>query len=326
MSTVTVADIVIDHPAQRLRRLAAAVRVQFTWWGTHRSLTHQQKEEVGAACAADTRLLTAGKRLIDTRHAAFRALTSLRGRIASYWRGISLPFTEPGIRLIRQSDIEPFVHVMEGFRQELEQAETDLSSAYDQIKEDARRRLGHLYAANDYPEEIRGLFRVDWEFPSVEPPVYLQRISPEVYEQERLRVAVRFDEAVRLAEEAFATQLAELITHLTDRLTPGTDGQRKVFRDSAVGNFRDFFDRFRALNIRSKPELDALVEQAQDLLHGVTPEQIRTLPEVRQRLQAGMAEVREHLDSLVIDAPRRRIVRAQPFRTSTNGGGDGTVD
>ena len=94
MSTLTASPIPLtaDNPAQRLRRTAAAVRVQFTWWGTHRTLTSQQKEEVGAACSADARLLTAGKRLIDSRYPAVRALTALRGRIGSFWRGLTLPY------------------------------------------------------------------------------------------------------------------------------------------------------------------------------------------------------------------------------------------
>ena len=78
MSTITVSDIPLDtaNPAQRLRRTAAAVRVQFTWWGVHRSLTARQKEEAGLAYDADARLITAGKKLLDTRHEAFRKLTS----------------------------------------------------------------------------------------------------------------------------------------------------------------------------------------------------------------------------------------------------------
>jgi hypothetical protein len=53
MSTLTVSDLPLDtaNPVQRLRRTAAAVRVHFTWWGTHKTLTAQQKEEVGAAYA-----------------------------------------------------------------------------------------------------------------------------------------------------------------------------------------------------------------------------------------------------------------------------------
>ena len=49
------------------------------------------------------------------------------------------------MRLIRQSDVEAFAHVMEGFRDELTQAEADLNAVYDDIKADARRRLGRLY-------------------------------------------------------------------------------------------------------------------------------------------------------------------------------------
>ena len=102
MSTLSVADIPLsaESPAQRLRRTAAAVRVLLHWWGVHRALTPQQREEIGAAAAADARFLTAGKKLVDTRHEAFRRLTSIRTRITNYWRGISLPYVEAGVRLI----------------------------------------------------------------------------------------------------------------------------------------------------------------------------------------------------------------------------------
>src|SRR6267378_6399488 len=101
MSTMTVSEITLDstNPAQRLRRIAAAVRVHFTWWGVHKTLTAQQKEEVGLAYDADARFLTAGKKLVDTRHEAFRNLTSVRSRTVNYWRGITLPFTEAGMWL-----------------------------------------------------------------------------------------------------------------------------------------------------------------------------------------------------------------------------------
>jgi hypothetical protein len=70
-------------------------------------------------------------------------------------------------------------------------------------------------------------------------------------------VRERFESAVELAEQAFATELQRLTAHLAERLTGLHDGQPKVFRDSAVENLREFFERFRRLNIRSSPELDA---------------------------------------------------------------------
>jgi hypothetical protein len=325
MSTLTVADIPLgtENPAERLRRIAAAVRVSLHWWGTHRALTTQQKEEIGVATAADTRFLTAGKRLIDVRHEAFRRLTSVRNRIGSYWRGISLPYVEAGVRLIKQSDIESFVHKMEGFREELSQAETDLNAVYDQVKADARRRLGRLYNPADYPAEIRNLFGVEWDFPSVEPPNYLMQVAPEVYEAERQRVAARFDEAVRLAEQAFATEFARLLSHLTQRLANGENGERQVFRDSAVNNLIEFFGRFSQLNLRSNPDLDALVVEAQRLVRGIKPQELRDRDSLRQHVAAGMAQVRSQVEGLITDVPRRRLVRARP---SGNGGSHAPAD
>ena len=55
-----------------------------------------------------------------------------------------------------------FVHTMEGFREELTQAEADLNAVYEEIKSDARRRLGGLFNPADYPPEVRGLFGVEW--------------------------------------------------------------------------------------------------------------------------------------------------------------------
>lgn len=319
MSTITVSDIPLDArgPAQRLRQNAAAVRVHFTWWGVHRTLTAQQKEEVGDTYGADARFLTAGKKLVDVRHEAFRRLTSIRTRVVNYWRGLTLPYTEAGVRLIRQSDIEAFVHVLEGFREELVQAETDLNTAYDQIKADARRRLGRLYNPSDYPPEVRGLFHVEWDFPSVEPPSYLMRLNPDLYQQEQERIARRFEEAVQLAEQAFMNEFGKLISHLTGRLANGESGQRQIFRDSVVGNLVDFFERFQHLNVRSNQELDALVEQAQQLVRGVTPQDLRDNDGLRQHVATQMAVVQSQLEGMIVERPRRQIIRSGPSR---NGG------
>ncbi len=323
MSTITVSDIPLDtaNPAQRLRRTAAAVRVHFTWWGVHRSLTARQKEEAGLAYDADARLITAGKKLLDTRHEAFRRLTSIRTRVLSYWRGVSLPYTEPGVRLIRQSDIEAFVHTMEGFREELVQAEAALDGVYDQVKEDARRRLGRLFNPGDYPPAVRGLFRLAWDFPSVEPPSYLMRIAPELYRQEQERVARRFEEAVALAEQAFVAEFARLVSRLGERLG-GTDGERRVFRDSAVTNLTEFFRRFKDLNVRSSRELDELVEQAQNLVRGVTPQHLRGDDGLRSHVATEMGRLQTQLEGMLVNLPRRQLIRPSP---SANGGGHATA-
>jgi hypothetical protein len=297
-------------PADRLRTTMAACRAQFTWLGTSKALTAEQRARAAEAFDAEVRSLSAGKRLLDTRHSAFRAVTAVRTKATGYWRGLSLPFPEPGVRLIRQDKVEEFAATMADYRAELADAVANLDRQYGELKRAARERLGSLYSASDYPETLVGLFDLAWDFPAVEPPDYLVQLSPALYEQERARVAARFDEAVRLAEAAFTEEFARLVEHLAERITgAGEDGQPKVFRVSAVGNLVDFFQRFTQLNVRSNEQLDELVERAQRAVRGVAAQDLRDGEGLRQRVAQQLAQVQAALDGMLVERPRRRILR-----------------
>ena len=296
--------------ARRLRTTMAAVRVSFTWFGVSKGLTPQQRATAAEAFDAEGPFLSAAKKLLDTRAPAYRAVTAVRGKIAACWKAQSLPFPEPGIRLIRQSDAEAFARQMDDYRLELDDAVRELDRHYGEIKRAARERLGRLYNDDDYPGSLSGLFAVGYDFPSVEPPGYLVALSPQLYAEEQARVSARFEEAVRLAEEAFLAEFARLVAHLTERITgAGDDGAPKVFRDSAVGNLVEFFERFRQLDVRSSAELDRLVAEAQRVVRHVAPQDLRDGEALRRRVAGELERVGRSLDDLLVDRPRRRIVR-----------------
>ena len=296
-------------PAQRLRSTTAAVRLSFTWFGVRKSLTTEQRAQAADTFGADGDCLSAAKRLLDTKHLAFKAVTTIKNRATGYWRSVSLSYPEAGLRLVRQDQVETFDNQMNWFQQELADAVDALNERYHELQAAAQQRLGSLYNAADYPESLRGLFSMDWEFPAVEPPDYLMQLNPELYEQECQRVAARFDDAVQLAESAFMDELAKLVSHLTERLSGQSDGKPKVFRDSAIENLTGFFERFRQLNIRSNEQLDELVEQAQQVVQGVEPQTLRDNHGLRQTVASELAEVQSVLDDLLVDRPRRNILR-----------------
>lgn len=295
--------------ADRLHITMAAVRVCFTWFGTRKTLSPEQKAQAAESFGAEGQYLTAGKKLLDSTHPAFKTVTAIRGRIISFWKGISLPFPEPGLRLIRQQDIANFDVTMTTHRVELEEAVCQLDTHYEELRSTARNRLGSLFNPGDYPASLRGLFGIAWEFPSVEPPEYLSRLSPRLFEQECERVTARFDEAVALAEEAFVSELDKLVSHLSERLSGQEDGRPKVFRDTALENLREFFSRFQQLNVRSNADLDSLVEQARRVLRGVEPQTLRDNTARRQQVASQLAGVQASLDGHMVDRPRRSIIR-----------------
>ena len=293
----------------RLQATMTAARVSFTWLGVRKALNTHQKDQAAKSFGAEGKFLSAGKKLLDTSHPAFKAVTAIRSSAIAYWKACSLPFPEPGIRLIRQATIDEFNAKMISFRQQLADAVGQLSEQYGELRIVARERLGNLFDAGDYPATLEGQFGIEHDFPNVDPPSYLQQLSPELYQQECQRMQSRFNEAVQLAEQAFIDELARLVEHLSERLSGTDDGKPKVFRDTAVTNLTEFFERFRQLNVRSNADLDALVVNAQRIVQGIEPQRLRDNISLRQHVSSQMAVVQAGLDQILVDRPRRNIQR-----------------
>ncbi len=296
-------------PAQRLRRTMAAVRVSVRWFGIRRSLNAAQKAEAAEPFGAEAKFLSAGKKLLDNTAPSFKAVTAVRGKVIAFWKSLSLPYPEPGIRLIRQDRIDDFAAKMREFQEELAEAVENLDRDYSDLKATARRQLGSLFNSADYPDSLTNMFGIEFDFPSVDAPSYLEQLNPQLYEEECRRVQSRFDEAVRLAEDAFTAELAKLLSHLTERLSGQDDGKPKIFRDSIVENLSEFFQRFRQLNVRSNEQLDRLVADAQQVIRGVAPQDLRDNSGLRQHVATEMSRVQSVLDGLLVDKPRRNILR-----------------
>ena len=228
------------NAANRLCTTMAAVRLAFTWLGVRKTLAPEQRTTAARVFHADRELLSASKLILDLKHPAYRAVAAIRSEASGYWRTVTLPFPEAGIRLLPQSSLGLFATTMQTYRERLQEDARELAAQYDTMKSEAERRLGTLYSASDYPTTLDGLFDMEWSVIHIEPPQYLVALNPEVFQAEQARVRERFENAVELAEQAFATELQRLTAHLAERLTGLYDGQPKVFRDSAYKTSRIF--------------------------------------------------------------------------------------
>ena len=104
-------------------------------------------------------------------------------------------------------------------------------------------------------------------------------------------------------------RIGQTVSHLTERLSGQADGKQKIFRDTAVENLTEFFERFRALNVGSNEQLDRLVADAQRIVRGVDPQALRDNAGLRQHVATEMSRVQSVLDGLLVDRPRRNVFR-----------------
>jgi hypothetical protein len=182
--------------ASRLRTTMAALRLSFKWLGVRKTLAPEQRTTAARAFHADRELLSASKLILDTKNPAYRAVAAVRSEASSYWRTVTLPFPEAGIRLLPQNSRGLFANTMAGYRERLQKAACELASQYDTIKSEAQRRLGTLFNQAYYPRTLDGLFDLEVSYLTIEPPGYLMALHPDVYQAEQARVRERFENTV----------------------------------------------------------------------------------------------------------------------------------
>ena len=100
-------------PSQRLRVTTAAVRLSIRWLGTRKTLTPEQRELAAESFGAEGQFLSAGKKLLDTKHPAFKSVTAIKSRIISLWKAVSLPYQQ------RRSEFDALLGTVQDRAQEV---------------------------------------------------------------------------------------------------------------------------------------------------------------------------------------------------------------
>ncbi len=299
----------LTKAGEQLQSATTAIRLHVRWPGVRKTLSQGQRRLAAGAFSADANVLSAGKKLFDTTHPVFRAVSAVKSKAVACWRGQTLPYVEPGVRLVKRETVATLESQLRETQSELKQSVKELDRCWSELVEQARQRLGDLFDVTDYSQSIADEFAITWDYPATTPPDYLRSVAPEIYQSECDRVRERFNEAVQIAEAAFAEELASLVSHLAERLSGESDGKPKVFRDTAVTNLHDFLERFRRLSIGTDESLEQLVGQAQSLITGVVPDELRQQESLRTRISNGLVRIEASLDGYMTDRPRRNIIR-----------------
>jgi len=184
--------------------------------------------------------------------------------------------------------------------------------AYPQRIEDARQRLGSQWKATDYPpaENMRAAFSVSYQYLTFETPAVLAGLNRELWQREKDKARDMWAEAQDEMRAAMRQAFGEIVSHMADRLTPGDDGKPKVFRDSLIGNFREFLQTFPARDITNDQELAALVDRARALLSGIDADDLRKADGLRSSVAANIASIKADLDNAITTGS----ARARKFR------------
>ncbi len=291
----------IHDPGVDLARKTVCIKVRLSTMGNTRKVSTSQIE-----ADADKDLLRVSKHLLDS--AELKAIGRFDGEIRRYLYNICLPF-EIGIHLLPITALEVVEERLRRFATDRAELAKAFLAAYPTLCQDAAKRLRSLYSPADYPplEDVSREFGFSWQYVSFGVPDQLKGISREVWEQERDKAAQRMAEASSEIQQVLRQSMADLVTHMADRLKEGPDGKPLKFKQSTVSNLVEFLSNFSFRNVTDDQELQALVTRARELLHGVDADDLRTVGDLRARVQQGMAEIASALDGMLTKSGQRKF-------------------
>lgn len=257
---------------------------------------------------ADRDMFRVNKSLLDSPE--LKKIAQLDGELRRYVASRCLPsMFKTGVYLLPNGLIEEVDARIETFAIERAALVEDFAAVYESQKAAAADKLKSMYNPLDYAataEEVRAAFSVRTQYVAFDTPGTLRDIKRAIFEREASKAAAQWTEALSECRQVLRAELASLIDHALDRLTPGADGKPRVFRDSLIKNLDEFFGTFNARNsIGEDADLDALVAQARTILGGVSPDELRKSEAARSDVLSRLAQVKGQLDTMIIEKPSR---------------------
>lgn len=280
-----------------------ALIVTFSSVGNQKKVSSSQVE-----VDADKEWIRVSKTLLECDE--YDAIGHLDSEIKSWLDSRALPsLLKRGIYLLPIPMVQEADAKLKDFAEQRRYLVEKFVSVYKVHVKEARARLRELFSESDYRSsmQIRGDFNLSWQFTSFNTPASLQQISKELFEQEKQKAEATWRDAATSIEQMLLSNLSEMVNHLVEKLTPGEDGKKKVFRNSMVSNMQEFLANLNMRNVTDNAQLKALSDQAKKLIVGVEAQQLRDEEGLRDSIRNGFDKIKSKLDDLVEVKPKRAI-------------------
>lgn len=245
---------------------------------------------------ADPDFISAHKLLVDK--GSIEPIEKARGAARSWLQNRSLPFPIKGVLFVPKDTIDRIDEKLQGFQDKFYETVNEFLEKYDAVKLQAKEKLGDLYNPCDYPSDVNSRFDFSWNFFIMDSPDNLSAISPALYARENSKFQLAMKNFEETAMATLRDSFAKIIGNMAEKMTgEGKSGKCKVFRDSLVGNIREFIDEFEYLNVVAEDKkLERLVSIAKAAIDGISAQDLRDNKILRDGLSVSMGEILEELE------------------------------
>jgi hypothetical protein len=250
--------------------------------------------------------IRANKGLIDKE--ALATINSKIGEAVNLVKNNALPFPIRGVNFIPKDLIIEISEKLNNMMIELNELINNFAEKYDEYVNAAKIELADFFNEEDYPQDIKSKFGLNYRFLELSVPGEVNKISPKLYKEEMDKFKNMMEQArhegILFLREGFATVISSIVNSITGVST----GESKGIRKESVEKVENFFEEFKNKNIFKDDELLQLIENARNAMFGVSSKDINQSEGLRKHITKEMEKVKDELEKSITSYKRKIIL------------------
>lgn len=244
-----------------------------------RKLDRKASGKVTSEAGASDDAARVNKHLLASADTTLKELTKLGAKARRYLEENSLPWDDAGNRLLSNEKAIEVVTEITNMEKEFSTLADAFTNDYPVLRAQALDNLGDLANSDEYPQPdiVREKFSMRVSMSPL--PTGFGDARTGLMPQQVAALQAHFEAGVRkqfnVALEASWRRLLANVESISERLTPGDDGKRKIYRDSLIENARETCQLLRTLNVFDEPSLEAVRAEVENQLCVFDADQLR---------------------------------------------------
>ena len=285
--------------APTLASSAMLVELNISNWAG-RKKDNRASADVTSQNYAATGVANVNKKLLAN-NADLKAIQTHVTAMRNMHAAMTMPWSNSGLRLLPTAQYFKYTGAMSDMENKFWDLVNAFLSNYNDAVIDVQMLLGDLFSRDDYPtaEELQRKYRVHINYmPLPDAGDFRVDISNEALREVKEQYADFYTTQYNTAMNDVWTRLHKALTNMSERLDYGSKEDKKVFRDSLVGNVNDMVELLRVCNVTSSPQMAQMADKLEEAMAGVTPDGLREDDTFRAETKRAVDDAIKSLPSL----------------------------
>jgi len=267
---------------------------------TGRKLDKKASAEVTADNGAARGVANVHKKLLGNCQ-ELQAIQKFAANARNLHYGMTMPWSDVGMRLLPTAQYFKYHKAMTDIENEFSRLYEVFCNAYDWEITQAQAKLGSLFNQAEYPtvDSIRRKFGFRLTYiPLPDAGDFRLDIQNEAMEEVRTQYESYYAAQVQIAMDDLWLRLFKVLNNMSDRLDYASKEDKKIFKDSLVGNVLDMVELLSVCNVSGDTQMETARIKLEEALRGVTADGLREDAYLRSETKRTVDEVIASLPSL----------------------------